>query len=133
MGGSVSITAPQNDKKTLYMQNFVNNTESIKTLFKDMSQYGRKEGTKNSSASLISMADVLLYIENGINPQLSKHYKGMSAVIKESFYYIVGYRKNVRLEMPIKKFHRFMDTLFMFSHLYKVSQCDDLLPPLLYQ
>mmetsp|Transcript_24817 Transcript_24817/g.42011 ORF Transcript_24817/g.42011 Transcript_24817/m.42011 type:complete len:536 (+) Transcript_24817:197-1804(+) len=125
MGGSVSITAPQNDKKTQYMQNYVNNTESIKNLFKDMSQYGRKEGTKNSSANLISMADVLLYIENGVNPQLSKHYKGMSAVVKEAFYYIVGYRKNVRLEMPIKKFHRYMDTLFMFSHLYKIFAAAD--------
>jgi hypothetical protein len=125
MGGAVSITAPKSSEKTLFMKNLVHDTESIKSLFMDISNYGKSNGIKCTKSNLVCLAVVLLYIENEVNPQLSQHYKGMLTVIKEAFYYVVGYKKDVRLELTSKKFHRFMDALFMFSHLYKVSDYSD--------
>jgi hypothetical protein len=122
MGGAVSISAPKHDKKTLFMQDLVNDTEAIKVLFNDMTTYGKARGVVNSNSDLVSLAEILLYIEKDIHPELSQHYKGMVEMTKESFFYIVGYKKKVRLEISSKRFHTFMYAMFMFSHLWKVSE-----------
>lgn len=121
MGGAVSIVAPKRAGKTLFMQNYINNPKAVTMLFKDISCFGKAEGIKNLNSNLVSLADILLYIEKNINPELSEHFKGMAVVIKEAFFYIVGYKKNVRLEISVKNFQRYMNAMFMFSHLYQVS------------
>jgi hypothetical protein len=125
MGGAVSITAPKLDGKTLYMQDLVNDAEAIKVLFKDMTVYGKSRGMMNANSDLVSLAEILLYIEKDVNPNLSQYYKGMVEMIKESFYYIVGYKKKVRLEISSKRFHKFMYAMFMFSHLWKIFAAAD--------
>lgn len=120
MGGAVSITAPKLDEKTIFMKDLVNDEQAIADLFKDITSFGKTNGIMSSHTDFMSLAEILLFVEKEVNPQLSHHYKGMVEMIKESFYYIVGYKKNARLEISLKRFHKFMYAMFMFSHLWKV-------------
>jgi hypothetical protein len=121
MGGAVSISAPEKNDKTFFMQQTINSKEAMTELFNSITSFGKAEGFQNSNSDLISLAEILLYIEKGANMQLSQHFKGMVSVIKEAFHYIVGYKEKTHKEIHSTKFHLFMNAMFMFSHLHEVS------------
>ena len=120
MGGIVSIEAPKHEEKTFFMQRVVNDRDELSSLFKDIQTFGKSEDVRNSNPGLISLAEVLLFVEKASVHEFSYHYKGMVEVIKESFYYVVGSKKGTRLELPMKKFHKLLYAIFLFSHLWQV-------------
>ena len=124
----MSISAPEMEQKTCFMKQIMSNSKSVTKLFKDMIIFGRSAEVNDTKSNLLSLATIVLFIEKGALPELSLHYKGKVDVVKEAFYYVVGYSKKIRMEISLSKFPYFLFSLFMFSHLWEVSL--DFLPKL---
>lgn len=123
MGGAVSISSPTSPD-ALEIKNIFEDKQRFNALFKEMSSFGQSEGRIDLNNN-ISMSELILFVEKGGNPLISRVCTAEPLVLKEAFDFAYIGKKNHDHELSRKEFRTLLPTLILFTHFWKIFEVAD--------
>ena len=124
MGGAVSVAAPLTPD-TIEVKNILTDKDKFNALFKEMSTFGHVDGHIDINDK-ISLTELILFIDRGANPLLSRVCSSEPVVLKTAFdFACTGSKRNHDHELTKKEFRKLLPALMLFTHFWRMFEAAD--------
>lgn len=127
MGSKVSICPPKN-VQTLNMKNLIMSSHALRELFCDIVVYSRPNVRKDRTGmnDKLAIEELLLYLTKDVNPVLTQNLVANSLVTMAAYDFACnGKTKGKASKITEKQFRKFMEGMFLFSHLWELFIVSD--------
>jgi hypothetical protein len=127
MGASVSISPPLN-MQTVNIKNFLSDKTNLHALFCSIVTYSRPNVRKDRRGmkDRLAIEEILLYFTKDASTFITNNFVCNSLVIIAAFEFALNKKvRTVRSKIDEKQFLRFMEAMFLFSHLWEMYLVSD--------